>query len=69
MNEINTPSRGFKEAAEELNFPNLFAQLQQNWADNIAEEEAEKAELKEAVKRQRKLSPGAQKKLKEYRPV
>ena len=35
-----------KQAAEELNFPNLFTQLQQNWADDIAEEEAEKAEKK-----------------------
>lgn len=58
-----------KQAAEELNAPNPFKRLQEEWVDNIAEKEAEKAELEEAVKKQRKLSPGTLKKLKEYKPL
>ena len=58
-----------KKAAEELNFPNPFTQLQEEWAEEIAAKENEKEELKEAVKKQRKLSPGALKKLKEYRRI
>ena len=58
-----------KKAAEELNAPNPFVQLQQEWADDIAADEEKKAEIIEAVKKQQKLSPGALKKLKEWRPL
>lgn len=58
-----------KKAAEDLNFPNPFTQLQEEWAEDIAAKEAEKEELKEVVKKKRKLSPGALKKLKEYKPL
>ena len=58
-----------KKAAEELNFPNLFTQLQEEWAENISEKLEEDAERKERAKKKSKLSPGALKKLKEYRSL
>lgn len=58
-----------KKAMEDLNFPNQFTQLQEEWAEDIATKEAEKEELKEAVRKKCKLSPGALKKLKEYKPL
>ncbi len=58
-----------KKAMEDLNFPNPFTQLQEEWAEDIATKEAEKEELKEEVKKKRRLSSGALKKLKEYRPL
>lgn len=58
-----------KKAAEDLNIPNPFTQLQEEWAEEIADEEAKKEEIKEVAKKKRKLSPGALKKLKEYRPL
>ena len=58
-----------KRAAEELNIPNPFTQLQEEWAEEIAAREAEKEEIREAAKKKHKLSPGAMKKLKEYKPL
>lgn len=58
-----------KKAMEDLNFPNPFTQLQEEWAEEISAKEAEKEELKEAAKKKHKLSPGALKKLKEYKPL
>lgn len=58
-----------KRAAEELNIPNPFTQLQEEWAEEIAAREAEKEEIREATKKKHKLSPGALKKLKEYKPL
>ena len=57
-----------KKVAEEINFPNMFKQLQDEWAEKISEEAEEKKLIKlEANKK--KLSPGVLKKLKEYRSL
>lgn len=57
-----------KKIAEEINFPNMFKQLQDEWAEKISEEAGEKKLIKlEANKK--KLSPGVLKKLKEYRSL
>lgn len=57
-----------KKVAEEINFPNMFKQLQGEWAEKISEEAEEKKLIKlEANKK--KLSPGVLKKLKEYRSL
>ena len=57
-----------KEAAEELNFPNPFTQLQEEWAEQMSEK-FEEDERKKENKKTSKLSPGAMKKLKEWRPL
>ena len=58
-----------KKTAENLNIPNPFTQLQEEWAEEIAAREAEKEEIREAAKKKHKLSPEAMKKLKEYKPL
>lgn len=56
-----------KRVTEELNFPNIFTQLQEEWAEDISEKMAEDEE-KKTVKKS-KLPPGVLKKLKEWRPL
>lgn len=57
-----------KKAAEEINFPNMFKQLQDEWAEKISEE-AEEKKLIKSESNKKKLSPGVLKKLKEYRSL
>jgi hypothetical protein len=57
-----------KKVAEEINFPNMFKQLQDEWAEKISEEAEEKKLIKSEANK-KKLSPGVLKKLKEYRSL
>ena len=51
--------------SEELNAPNPFKQLQEEWAEELSDKFIEDEERKQAKKS--KLSPGTLKKLREYR--
>jgi len=55
-----------KKVAEEINFPNMFKQLQDEWAEKISEEAIEKNQIRTEANK-KKLSPAVMKKLKEYR--
>ena len=55
-----------KKVAEEINFPNMFTRLQDEWAEKISEEAIEKDKIRTEANK-KKLSSGAMKKLKEYR--
>ena len=57
-----------KKVAEKINFPNMFKQLQDEWAEKISEEAEEKKLIKLEANKKR-LSPGVLKKLKEYRSL
>lgn len=57
-----------KKVAEEINFPNMFKQLQDEWAEKISEKAEEKKLIKLEANKKR-LSPGVLKKLKEYRSL